>query len=100
MRYLGFKPKRKRLFVPLSTKISLPSGLVYLPVPRALYAINTSAETDLDPPAPEHEIVKVFLPTVSKFIDSELETDLLPVQSSLAVHDVAFVDDQVTSSGS
>jgi hypothetical protein len=69
-------------------------------VSKGLFDIDTAAEDDAEPPDPVHSIVSVFLPMLSKDIDSVPEIDFVPLQSPLAEQAVALVDDQVTETAS
>ena len=62
--------------------------------------METVAEEDAEPPDPEHSIVNVLSPTLSKDNDSVPEVDFVPLQSPLAVQVDALVDDQVTETTS
>ena len=62
--------------------------------------METVAEEDAEPPDPEHSIVNVLSPTLSKDNDSVPEVDFVPLQSPLAVQVDVLVDDQVTETTS
>ena len=55
----------------------------------------TTAERAAEPPAPWHDNVKVLLAAVSGPVLAEPAVGFAPDQLPLALHDVAFVDDQV-----
>ena len=58
---------------------------MYLAVSNGLRDMETVAEEDAEPPDPEHSIVNVLSPTLSKDNDSVPEVDFVPLQSPLAV---------------
>ena len=73
---------------------------MYLAVSSGLRDMETVAEEDAEPPDPEHSIVNVLSPTLSKDNDSVPEVDFVPLQSPLAVQVDVLVDDQVTETAS
>ena len=56
---------------------------------------NTEIDSVFEPPPPEQVNEKVFVPANESVKASEPEISLVPSQAPPALHEVAFVDDQL-----